>query len=108
MEILNVNLIPEQTSPVYHASVGDSNRVIGLNLYEGASSLVLAGTELLRLRYLRPDGEHGRAFVTNPGGSYVEIPIPAEALTKSGRVYCKFKIGDLGCKAFYIDVERGI
>lgn len=108
MESKNINLIPEQTMPVYHASKLDSSRAIRCNLYEGASSLSLTGAKLVRMRYLRPDGEHGSIFVPHSSGSVVDITIPSDAVSVPGRVYCKLKIGDLGCKAFIIEVERGV
>lgn len=108
MESKNINLIPEKTMPVFHASKLDTNRVIRCNLHEGASSLSLTGAEFVRLRYLRPDGVHGRVFVPHSSGSVLDITIPSDAVSVPGRVYCKLKIGDLGCKAFIIEVERGV
>lgn len=108
MESKNINLIPEKTMPVFHASKGDTNRAIRCNLHEGASSLSLTGAELVRMRYLRPDGVHGRVFVPHSSGSVLDITIPSDAVSVPGRVYCKLKIGDLGCKAFIIEVERGV
>ena len=108
MESKNINLIPEKTMPVYHASKLDSSRAIRCNLHEGASSLSLTGAELVRMRYLRPDGEHGSVFVPHTSGSVLDITIPSDAVSVPGRVYCKLKIGDLGCKAFIIEVERGV
>lgn len=108
MESKNINLIPEKTMPVFHASKGDTNRVIRCNLHEGASSLSLTGAEFVRFRYLRPDGVHGRVFVPHSSGSVLDITVPNDAVSVPGRVYCKLKIGDLGCKAFIIEVERGV
>lgn len=108
MESKNINLIPEKTMPVFHASKLDTARVIRCNLYEGAASLSLTGAELVRMRYLRPDGVHGRVFVPHSSGSVLDITIPSDAVSVPGRVYCKLKIGDLGCKAFIIEVERGV
>ena len=106
MEKIKVNITPRPVSQVCHASQGDVGRVIRCDLYDDAEVFTLAGTEALRLRYKKPDGGIGSASVVNTSDSYVEITLPADALTLAGSVYCKLKIDSIAARSFIVEVEK--
>lgn len=106
MESYYINEIPERGTPVYHVSQGDAGRTIRCNLYDGASVKKLGGTESIRFRYRKPNGDVSSFSVTNTGLSFLDISIPASLTDVVGKVYCKLKIDNIGWKAFYIEVER--
>lgn len=110
MEQVNLNIIPERETPVFHVSQGDNDRVIRCNLFEGFQAYKLAGTETILLRYQKLDGVFvtgiGSFSVTNTSNTYVDISIPSGLTDKPCLVYCKLRIGNIGAKAFYISVER--
>ena len=105
MEAYYIDLIPERGTPVYHVSQGDTNRTIRCNLYDGVQAIKLTGTESIRMRYRKQDGEVSSLPVINEGTTYIDVPIPADLTAAVGKVYCKLRIGTLGAKAFYIEVE---
>lgn len=106
MEQVNLNIIPERETPVFHVSQGDNDRVIRCNLFEGFQAYKLAGTETILLRYQKRDGGVGSFPVVNTSDTYVDISIPSGLTDKPCLVYCKLRIGNIGAKAFYISVER--
>lgn len=106
METYYIDLIPERGTPVYHVSQGDKGRKIRCNLYDGVMATKLTGTESIRLRYKKPNGDVSSFSVENTGLTYIDIPIPEEMTDNVGKVYCKLRIGDIGAKAFYVEVER--
>ncbi len=106
METYYIDLIPERGTPVFHVSQGDKGRIIRCNLYDGVMATKLTGTESIRLRYKKPNGDVSSFSVENTGLTYIDIPIPEEMTDNVGKVYCKFRIGGIGAKAFYVEVER--
>lgn len=106
MESNYINLIPERATPVYHVSQGDKGRIIRCNLYDGVIATKLTGTENIRLRYKKSNGDVSSFSVENTGLAYVDISIPEEMTDNVGKVYCKLRIDSIGAKAFYIEVER--
>lgn len=108
MESNYVNYIPEQNTPVYHVSKGDVNRTIRCDLLAGFVAKKLTGTESIRMRYKKPNGDISSISVPNTESSYLEITIPAEITDTAGMVYCKIHIDGIGLKAFYINVEKGV
>ena len=105
MEANYIDRIPSRGTPVYHVSQNDNGRVIRCNLYDGAQAIKLAGTESIRLRYKKSNGDVSSFNVTNTQLTYVDIPIPSSMTDIIGKVYCKLRINGIGTKAFYIDVE---
>lgn len=105
MEAFYIDLIPERGTPVFHVSQGDSDRVIRCNLYDGVKAIKLTGTDKIRLRYKKPDGDISSFSVTNTELTYVDIPLPATLTDLAGIVYCKLRINGVGAKAFNIEVE---
>lgn len=105
MENINLNLIPCPTSPVCHLSQNDAGRFIRANLFDGAEVLTLSGSEIVRVRYKKPDGSHGSAVLTNTADNYIDIITPEDLATVAGVVYCKLKIGNIGARSFLIKVE---
>ena len=57
------------------------------------------------MRYRKQDGEVSSLPVINEGTTYIDVPIPADLTSAVGKVYCKLRIGTIGAKAFYIEVE---
>ena len=108
MESNYINFIPELGTPIYHVSKGDVNRTIRCDLFDGFVAKELTGSESIRMRYKKPNGDISSIFVPNTESSYLEIAIPAEITDTSGRVYCKLHIDGIGAKAFYIEVEEGV
>lgn len=106
-ETKSIDFIPERTAEVFHASQNDSGRVIRCSLFDGTSALTLAGTEDIRVRYRKPNGNINSFGVTNTSSNYVDVTLPDDLTAIAGRVYCKLRIDGVGCKAFYVDVERG-
>lgn len=106
MEIKYINLIPERGAPTFHFSRNDNNRVIRCVLYDGAKLFSLSGSEVLRLRYRKPNGEVSSIGVENTSDNYVDIPIPNSMVDVAGKVYCKLRIDGIGAKAFYIEAEE--
>lgn len=106
MEKIKVNITARPVSQVCRASQGDEGRVIHCDLYDDAEVYTLAGTEALRLRYKKPNGGIGSASVANTSDSYVEITLPADALTLAGSVYCKLKIDSIAARSFIVKVEE--
>lgn len=107
-EIRTIDLIPEYEPKVYHASCGDINRSIRVNLVEGLSTLTLTGGETLILNCLLPNGEKHQQVIPSTSGSYIDIDLDEEITALEGFVYCKLKISGLGCKAFLIYVEVNV
>lgn len=108
METKSVNVIPEGKTQVYHASYGDNGRVIRCDLFDGMSGYDLDGTEMLTLRYVKPNGAHSSVAVVNTGDDYVDITIPDSMTDIVGVVYCKLRINGIGAKAMYLSVEREV
>lgn len=107
-EIKTIDLIPEYEPKVYHASCGDINRSIRVNLVEGLSTLTLTGGETLILNCLLPNGEKHQQVIPSTSGSYIDIDLDEEITALEGFVYAKLKISGLGCKAFLIYVEVNV
>lgn len=107
-KIKTIDLIPEYEPKVYHASCGDINRSIRVNLVEGLSTLTLTGGETLILNCLLPNGEKHQQVIPSTSGSYIDIDLDEEITALEGFVYCKLKISGLGCKAFLIYVEVNV
>lgn len=107
-EIKTIDLIPEYEPKAYHASCGDINRSIRVNLVEGLSTLTLTGGETLILNCLLPNGEKHQYVIPSTSGSYIDIDLDEEITALEGFVYCKLKISGLGCKAFLIYVEVNV
>jgi len=105
MEAQLINTIPEGKTKVFHASYGDENREIELDLHDGPLVYTLDGTEALTLRYRKADGTVGSSPVASTSGSAVTVAIPAELCTAVGVVYCKLRINNIGAKAFFVMVE---
>lgn len=105
MEAYYIDLIPERSTHVYHVSQGDTNRTIRCHLFDGVQAIKLTGNETIRLRYRKANGDVSSLPVINEGTTYIDIPIPADITAVAGKVYCKLRIGSLGAKAFYIEVE---
>lgn len=101
-----LNIIPECAAPLYRVSQGDSGRTIRCNLYEGVIAYELDGTEDIKLRYRKPNGDISSIPVDNTSDSYVDIAIPSAMTDVAGLVYCKLRINNIGAKAFLINVER--
>lgn len=108
MESNYISFIPERGTPVYHVSKGDANRTIRCDLFDGVVVKKLTGTEAIRMRYKKTNGDISSVSVPNTESTYLEIAIPAEITETSGRVYCKLHIDGIGLKAFYIEVEEGV
>ncbi len=108
MESNYISFIPERDAPVYHVSKGDVNRTIRCDLFDGFVAKKLTGTESIRMRYKKPNGDVSSISVLNTESTYLEIAIPAEIADIAGRVYCKLRIDEIGAKAFYIEVEEGV
>lgn len=107
-KIKTIDLIPEYEPKVYHASCGDINRSIRVNLVEGLSTLTLTGGETLILNCLLPNGEKHQQVIPSTSGSYIDIDLDEEITALEGFVYAKLKISGLGCKAFLIYVEVNV
>lgn len=107
-EIKTIDLIPEYEPKVYHASCGDINRSIRVNLVKGLSTLTLTGGETLILNCLLPNGEKHQQVIPSTSGSYIDIDLDEEITALEGFVYAKLKISGLGCKAFLIYVEVNV
>lgn len=107
-KIKTIDLIPEYEPKVYHASCGDINRSIRVNLVEGLSTLTLTGSETLILNCLLPNGEKHQQVIPSTSGSYIDIDLDEEITALEGFVYAKLKISGLGCKAFLIYVEVNV
>ena len=105
METYNIDLIPERRTQVYHASVGDNERKICCNLFDGVNAVTLDGTESIRLRYRKPDGSISSVSVPNTSSNYVYVTLPGDLTDIVGFVYCKLRINNIGAKAFYVNVE---
>ena len=103
-----INVIPEWTTPIYHASQDDDGRVIRCSLFDGVAAYTLSGSEALRLRYRKPNGEFSSIAVTNTGADYIDISVPAAMTDVAGFVYCKLRINSVGAKAFYLSVEKEV
>lgn len=103
-----INVIPEWTTPIYHASQDDDGRVIRCSLFDGVAAYTLSGTEALTLRYKKPDGSFSSVAVPNTADDYVDITVPAAMTDVAGFVYCKLRINSVGAKAFYLSVEKEV
>ena len=108
MESNFINVVPEWKTPIYHASKGDNGRTIRLSLFDGAVAFTLDGTESLRLRYRKPDGDFSSIAVTNTSDDYVDIVVPATMTDIVGLVFCKLRINGIGAKAFYLAIEKEV
>ena len=106
MEKINLNLIPEHETPVFHVSQGDNDRTVRCELFDGFQTYTLTGAENIKLRFIRSDGGVGSIDVVNTSNDYVDIETPASLTDAVGLVYCKLRIDNIGAKAFYIQVER--
>ena len=107
-ETKTIDLIPEYEPKVYHASSGDINRSIRVDLVEGLSTLTLTGSETLILNCKLPNGNKHQQVIPSTSGSYIDIDLDEEITALEGFVYCKLKISGLGCKAFLIYVEVNV
>lgn len=105
MESYYINMIPERSMPTYHFSQNDNGRVIRCDLYDGVKVVSLSGTEIIRLRYRKPDNTIGVIGVTNTSNTYVDITIPNSITDIKGKVYCKLRVDGIGARAFIIEVE---
>ena len=108
MESNFINVIPEWRTPIYHASQGDNGRTIRCSLFDGAAAYTLSGTEALRLRYRKPNGDVSSIAVSNTSDDYVDITVPAAMTDVVGFVYCKLRINGIGAKAFYLAIEKAV
>ena len=105
MESNLINTIPEGKTKVYHASQNDMNREITCSLHDGPAATTLTGSEILKLRYMKPDGTIGSTSVTNTGDEDVVIALPGDLTAAAGAVYCKLRVDGIGAKAFFVAVE---
>lgn len=103
-----INVVPEWSTPVYHAKENDNGRVIRCALCDGAAAYDLTGAEALTLRYKKPSGATGSIPVTNTGDDYVDITVPSAMTNEPGLVYCKLRINSIGAKSLYLHVEREV
>jgi len=106
METIKLNLIPTRVAPTAHVSQNDEGRVIRLELYDGPLKYTLSGSENIRLRIRKIDGNVANEPVVNTAESYVDIVTTHDMTDTAGRLFCKLRIGGIGTKAFYIDVEK--
>lgn len=108
MESNFVNTVPKFSTPVYHASQNDNGRVFRSSLYDESVAYTLAGTENIRLRYMKPSGKVSSIAVTNTSSNYVDITVPSSMTDEAGLVYCKLRIDGIGAKAILLNVEKGV
>lgn len=106
METIKLNMIPRPTSPVCHLSQNDAGRVVRINLFDDGEVFTLGGSELVRARCMKPNGNHKTVWVNNTGDSYVDLIIPEELTEAAGAVYCKLKIDGIAARSFLINVEK--
>ena len=84
MEVINLNLIPNGTNPVVHASQYDEGRDFRLNLFDGTSVLTLDGTETIECDVKKPDGNIVTVAVTNTSSNYVVVTTTLQMTACSG------------------------
>ena len=84
MEVINLNLIPNGTNPVVHASQYDEGRDFRLNLFDGTSVLTLDGTETIECDVKKPDGNIVTVAVTNTSSNYVIVTTTLQMTACSG------------------------
>lgn len=108
MESNFINVIPEWRTPIYHASQGDNGRTIRCSLFDGAAAYTLSGTETLRLRYRKPNGDFSSIAIANTGDDYVDITVTSAMTDIVGLVFCKLRVNSIGAKAFYLAIEKAV
>ena len=110
MEVINLNLIPSGVLPVCHAKQFDKGRVIRINLFNGTSPLVLAGTETVSVNVRKPDKHIVTANLTNTSDSYVEVETTEQMVAVAGANLCDIKIVDgsdeIGTLNFKMEVQE--
>lgn len=101
MEQQLINIVPEGSAKIYHASEGDEGRQIQLDLTEE-----LTGAEALTIRYKKPNGDVGAVPVPSTSGASITATVPGDMTDTPGFVYCKLRINGIGAKSFFVKVER--
>ena len=105
MQSIDLDTIPRYHFQICHMSQNDSGRTIRCNLFDNCIPVVLTGNEALVVRTRNQFGNVVSIPVVNTANKYVDITIPEEVTEKSGMVYCKLRIDNIGAHAFYLLVE---
>lgn len=98
MEQINVNLIPGGIPQICHASQYDDGRVIRLNLFDGDTPYVLAGTETVTVKVRRPDLTIYEKELDISANSYVDLVTTFTMCQISGLSDCELVIESIGTK----------
>lgn len=110
MEAIKLNLIPNGTSPVAHASQYDEGRSIRFDLFEGAAVYTLDGTEVLECDIKKPDGNIVTVAVANTSDSYIVVETTLQMCACAGNSFGEIKITKgakvIGTLNFILAVER--
>lgn len=110
MEAIKLNLIPNGTSPVVHASQYDEGRSFRFDLFEGTAVYTLDGTEDLECDIKKPDGNIVTVAVTNTSDSYIEVETTLQMCACAGNSFGEIKITKgakvIGTLNFILAVER--
>lgn len=106
METIKLNIIPTRIIPTAHVSQNDKGRIIRAELYEGPLRYTLSGSENIRLRVRKINGDIVSQPVVNTAEDYLDITVTEDMTDTAGRLFAKLRIDSIGTKAFYIDVEK--
>lgn len=110
MEVIKLNLIPNGTSPVAHASQYDEGRRFRCDLFEGAEVYTLDGTEVLECDIKKPDGNIVTVVVPNTSDSYIVVETTQQMCACAGNSFGEIRITkdskDIGTLNFILAVER--
>lgn len=110
MQTINIDLIPGNVMPVFHASQFDTGRECRVNLYNGGAVFTLSGGETVSVSVRKPDGNVVTETLTNTSDSYVEIITTEQMTACDGANICKIKIEDgatvIGTANFVLEVEE--
>lgn len=110
MEAIKLNLIPNGTNPVAHASQYDEGRSFRFDLFEGAAVYTLDGTEVLECDIKKPDGNIVTVAVTNTSDSYIVVETTLQMCACAGSSFGEIKITKdakiIGTLNFILAVER--
>ena len=98
MEQINVNLIPGGIPQICHASQYDDGRVIRLNLFDGNTPYVLAGTETVTVKVRRSDLTTYEKELDISANSYVDLITTLDMCRASGLSDCELVIESSGIK----------
>lgn len=92
MESINLNIIPNGTTPVCYASQFDVERKIRINLFEDTEPYKLTGNETISFHARKPDQNVVTMTLTNTADDYIEFETTEQMTAIFGDVLCDIAI----------------